>query len=320
MKKTICSILAIVICLSSMCFPISTTAAQPQAVSATENTQDDRILFSKLFFEKKENIDKVTAYFNEEISTGTIPSLNEIDIHRLINNLNLDTNYDETVCIVKNIISIDEYVDEEKINDATTGISLSDPMGGMLSKIPDKGFGIQPLWDKDTVHRNKTTQIAKKYFNSDVADDIGKANRDVDIKYSSGVGAITGSANQYIHFNEYASGSDDSRDYAAAAWFVACELAWNKGQKSNAYMYLGYALHPLQDKESHGQIDRGAKRPQHLIDKNGDNRSKADKETGWEWTNSKRNALKAVSGSRKRYNAAVSVTETYLKKYKSILK
>lgn len=48
MKKTICSILAIVICLSSICFPISTSAAV-QVVSTTENTQGDRILFSKLF-------------------------------------------------------------------------------------------------------------------------------------------------------------------------------------------------------------------------------------------------------------------------------
>lgn len=321
MKKTICLILAMVICLSSVYFPVSVSAAEPKVVSAEVSTQEDRILFSKLFFEKKENIDKVTEYFNDEISNGTIPLLSEIDIYQLIDELNLDTDYDETVCIVKNIISIDEYVEEEKINDATTGISLSDPMGGMLSKFQDEHFGIQPLWDKDTVHKSKTVQIAKKYFNNNnVADAIGNANREVDIKYSSGFGAITGSANQYIHFNEYASGSEDSRDYAAATWFIACELAWNKGQKSDAYKYLGYALHPLQDKESHGQIDRGAKRPQHLIDKNGDNRRKADKETGWEWTNSKRNALKAVPNSTKRYDAAVSVTETYLKQYKNILK
>lgn len=29
-------------------------------------------------------------------------------------------------------------------------------------------------------------------------------------------------------------------------------------------MYLGYALHPLQDKEAHGQIGRGKSTPQHL--------------------------------------------------------
>lgn len=262
------------------------------------------------------------TYFNEEISTGTIPSLNEIDINQLISNLNLDTNYDETVCIVKNIISIDEYVDEEKIKDATTGISLSDPIGGMLSKVPYEKFGIQPLWNKDTVHRDATTNLASKIFNSTtIGTKIGNANREVDIKYSSGKGFVTGSANQYIHFNEYASGSEDSRDYAAASFLIACELAWNKGQKDNAYMYLGYALHPLQDKESHGQIGRGKTRPQHVVSYTaGDNISKADNTTGWEWTNSKRNALKAVSGSKVRYNAAVAVTREYLEQYQSILK
>ena len=233
----------------------------------------------------------------------------------------MQTNYNETVCIIDNLRRIDEYVEEEKINDATTGSSLSDPFGGMLTKDMDAQPGIQPLWNKDTVHKNKTTEIAKKYFSSTVATKIGNYDREVDIKYSSGWGAITGSANQYIHFNQYASGSEDSRDYAATTWFVACSLAWQKGQKENAYMYLGYALHPLQDKESHGQIGRGKSIPQHLVSyTSGDNITHADDETGWEWTNSSRNALKKVSGSRVRYNAAVSVTDKYLKQYAGVLK
>lgn len=320
MKKIICSILAIVICTMNIAFPISANATI-KTTESTANIQEDQILFGKLFFEKKDDIDKITTHFNSEISNGTIPTLSQIDINQLINNLNLNTDYEETVCIVKNIISIDEYVDEEKIKNATTGNSISDPLGGMLSKIPKVSSEIQPFWNKDTVHRDDTTTIAKDYFNSTVATKIGKYNREVDIKYSSGTGAITGSPNQYIHFNEYASGSDDSRDYAAATWFIACELAWNKGQTENAYMYLGYALHPLQDKESHGQIGRGKKTPQHLVSyTSGDNITHADDVTGWEWTNSSRNALKKVSGSKKRYNAAVSVTRTYLSQYKNILK
>lgn len=69
------------------------------------------------------------------------------------------------------------------------------------------------------------------------------------------------------------------------------------------------------------KLDEVKKTPQHLISyTKGDNITHADDETGWEWTNSNRNALKKVSGSRKRYNAAVSVTRTYLSQYKKILK
>lgn len=279
------------------------------------------MLFSKLFFNQKEDIDKITTYFKQEITNGSIPAVSEIDINLLIKDLNLNTNYEETVCIIKNVIDIDEYVEKEKIKDATTGGSLSDPYGGMLSKIPQAESEIQPLWNKDSVHRDKTTKIAEDYFSTSVAKKIGDANREVDIKYSSGKGAVGNLQHQYIHFNQYASGSDDSRDYAAATWFIASELAWDKGQKDNAYMYLGYALHPLQDKEAHGQIGRGEKVPQHIVSYEPfDNIVFADAETGWEWTNSSRNALKYVSGSTKRYDAAVSVTRTYLSQYKNIFR
>ena len=41
-------------------------------------------------------------------------------------------------------------------------------------------------------------------------------------------------------------------------------------------------------------------------------------ETGWEWTNSNRNELKKVPGSRGRYNATASATKTWLAKYSKI--
>lgn len=310
--------MVVLISIASTCFPISANA-EVGGVSATET--NDKVLFSELFFNRQDDVNKVIGYFDSDIANGAIPQTHEIDVNQLIETLGLQTNYNETVCIIDNLRRIDEYVEEEKINDATTGSSLSDPFGGMLTKDMDAQPGIQPLWNKDTVHKNKTTEIAKKYFSSTVATKIGNYNREVDIKYSSGWGAITGSANQYIHFNQYASGSEDSRDYAATTWFVACSLAWQKGQKENAYMYLGYALHPLQDKESHGQIGRGKSIPQHLVSyTSGDNITHADDETGWEWTNSSRNALKKVSGSRVRYNAAVSVTDKYLKQYAGVLK
>lgn len=310
--------MVVLISIASTCFPISANA-EVGGVSATET--NDKVLFSELFFNRQDDVNKVIGYFDSDIANGAIPQTHEIDVNQLIETLGLQTNYNETVCIIDNLRRIDEYVEEEQIQDATTGSSLSDPFGGMLTKDMDAQPGIQPLWNKDTVHKNKTTEIAKKYFSSTVATKIGNYDREVDIKYSSGWGAITGSANQYIHFNQYASGSEDSRDYAATTWFVACSLAWQKGQKENAYMYLGYALHPLQDKESHGQIGRGKSIPQHLVSyTSGDNITHADDETGWEWTNSSRNALKKVSGSRVRYNAAVSVTDKYLKQYAGVLK
>lgn len=317
-NRIISVIMVVLISIASTCFPISANA-EVGGVSATET--NDKVLFSELFFNQQDDVNKVIGYFDSDIANGAIPQTHEIDVNQLIETLGLQTNYNETVCIIDNLRRIDEYVEEEKINDATTGSSLSDPFGGMLTKDMDAQPGIQPLWNKDTVHKNKTTEIAKKYFSSTVATKIGNYDREVDIKYSSGWGAITGSANQYIHFNQYASGSEDSRDYAATTWFVACSLAWQKGQKENAYMYLGYALHPLQDKESHGQIGRGKSIPQHLVSyTSGDNITHADDETGWEWTNSSRNALKKVSGSRVRYNAAVSVTDKYLKQYAGVLK
>lgn len=317
-NRIISVIMVVLISIASTCFPISANA-EVGGVSASET--NDKVLFSELFFNQQDDVNKVIGYFDSDIANGAIPQTHEIDVNQLIETLGLQTNYNETVCIIDNLRRIDEYVEEEKINDATTGSSLSDPFGGMLTKDMDAQPGIQPLWNKDTVHKNKTTEIAKKYFSSTVATKIGNYDREVDIKYSSGWGAITGSANQYIHFNQYASGSEDSRDYAATTWFVACSLAWQKGQKENAYMYLGYALHPLQDKESHGQIGRGKSIPQHLVSyTSGDNITHADDETGWEWTNSSRNALKKVSGSRVRYNAAVSVTDKYLKQYAGVLK
>lgn len=317
-NRSMSMIMVILLLIASTCFPISANA-EVGGVSATET--NDKVLFSELFFNRQDDVNKVIGYFDSDIANGAIPQTHEIDVNQLIETLGLQTNYNETVCIIDNLRRIDEYVEEEQIQDATTGSSLSDPFGGMLTKDMDAQPGIQPLWNKDTVHKNKTTEIAKKYFSSTVATKIGNYDREVDIKYSSGWGAITGSANQYIHFNQYASGSEDSRDYAATTWFVACSLAWQKGQKENAYMYLGYALHPLQDKESHGQIGRGKSVPQHLVSYTpGDNITHADDETGWEWTNSSRNALKKVSGSRVRYNAAVSVTDKYLKQYAGILK
>lgn len=318
-KKAFCSLVAFILCITSLGIPIS-AVANTDDTSVCSVSEENHILFSKLFFDNHEDIEKLTEYFNDDAAMKTdFQSIETLDIDNIISELGLNTNTEETICILKNIFEINEYVEEEKIADATEGFFPLDHIGGLFSEEPTLN-GVQPLWGAG-VHRDDTTSLAKSYFSATVAEKIGKYNREVDIKYSSGWGAITGSANQYIHFNEYASGSDDSRDYAASVWFVACSLAWKNGNKEDAYMYLGYALHPLQDKEAHGQIGRGKSTPQHLVSyTKGDNITHADDKTGWEWTNSSRNALKAVSGSTKRFNAAKSVTIQYLEQYSKILK
>ncbi len=270
---------------------------------------NSQILFGQLFFTKNEDINKITNFISTNHPGYTYEySDDEIDIFDLIDNLQLNTDYQETVCILENITIIIDEIKKDGVLNSINIININND------------YSIQPLWGA-TVHRDKTEAVASKYFSKDIAKKIGAYNREVDIKYSSVIGAVFNKQNQYIHFNQYASGSEDSRDYAASTWFVASNLAWNNNQKENAYMYLGYALHPLQDKESHGQIGRGQDIPRH--DKEyikGDNITHADDETGWEWTDSNKNKLKYVSGSRVRYNAAVSVTDTWLKKYKDILK
>lgn len=318
-KKAFCSLVAFILCITSLGIPVS-AVANTDDTSVCSVSEENHILFSRLFFDNHEDIEKLTEYFNDDAAMKTdFQSIETLDIDNIISELGLNTNTEETICILKNIFEINEYVEEEKIADATEGFFPLDHIGGLFSEEPTIN-GVQPLWGAG-VHRDDTTSLAKSYFSTTVAEKIGKYNREVDIKYSSGWGAITGSANQYIHFNEYASGSDDSRDYAASVWFVACSLAWKNGNKEDAYMYLGYALHPLQDKEAHGQIGRGKSTPQHLVSyTKGDNITHADDKTGWEWTNSSRNALKAVSGSTKRFNAAKSVTIQYLDQYSKILK
>lgn len=321
LSKLTALLLAFALCLSTM-------SAFAGAANEENNENQDYItdtdskkMFAKLFFNYNEDVEKIISYFDSNIlNENEIPNLSDINVNRMIEDLQLNTDYEETVCIIKNIFELDNYVKTEQIKDATTGINLFDNVGGLFSKQFEFGNTIQPLW-KEPVHNTDTVTLAKNYFSDENAKKIGKYNAEVDIKYSSGFGAIINSPNQYIHFNQYASGSEDSRDYAASAWFVASELAWKNGQTENAYKYLGYALHPLQDKEAHGQIGRGKKTPQHVLEYiEGDNIPKADYPTGWEWTNGNRNALKEVPGSRVRYNKAVAVTKEWLSKYSSILK
>lgn len=317
-KNVFCSLVAFILCIANLGIPVS-AVANTGDTSVCSVTEENHIIFSRLFFDNHEDIVKLTEYFCDDVTVkNNFQSIETMDIDNIISELGLNTNIEETICILKNVFEINEYVEEEKISDATKGFFPFDRIGGLFAEEPTLDGGIQPLWGA-AVHRDDTTSLATPYFGATVVEKIGKYNREVDIKYSSGVGAIANQQNQYIHFNQYASGSEDSRDYAASAWFVASELAWKKGQKENAYMYLGYALHPLQDKEAHGQIGRGKAIPSHTYIY-GSNRHHADDTIGWEWTDSNRNELKSVSGSKKRYNAAVSVTKTWLSKYKDILK
>lgn len=299
-------LISILIVLVMLCIPIQAFSATAEAPTDDPNLSDDsQILFSTLFFNNHDDVEKIISYFDSNIEED----YKNLDIENIIQSLQLKTNYNETICIISNYYDIADYVEK---NNHILEICLID--------LTENNNTAELQWGA-SFHRDRTETIAKKYFPAKIAEKIAKSDREVDIKYSSITGSVFNKQNQYIHFNEYATGNEDSRDYAAAAWFVASELAWKNKQPDNAYMYLGYALHPLQDKESHGQIGRGKDRPQHIKEYvKGDNITHADDETGWEWTNSKRNALKYVAGSRVRYNAAVNVTDKWLKEYKNILK
>lgn len=316
-KSTLCLILSVLVCV--ICISGNMTALADNnnidTNSALSDIQSNEILFGNLFFNNHEDVEKLISYYDSNLQN--IDSFSQLEnVNDIIDELQLNTNLEETICIIQNICEINEYVQENKLNDATTSFSPNEI--GILDNINE--FSVQPFWS-GSFHKTKMIELAEEYFPSDVAAKIGKYNRDVDIYYSSGVGAIANRQNQYIHFNQYASGSEDSRDYAASTWFVASELAWKNGKREDAYKYLGYALHPLQDKEAHGQIGRGKPTPQHLKEYvSGDNIKNADAETGWVWRNSSRNSLDYSQGSRTRYNAAVNVTKEWLEKFKNILK
>lgn len=235
-----------------------------------------------------------------------------VDVMDFIDNLELNFTQEELNCVIENVYEIGEYVAEDTSMDVINS-----------EKTPFDKIGepeIEPMWDKDDYHVDVTRVVASNFFDSTVARKIGEYDRQVDIDYSAIDAFFGGKPEIYIHFNGYLTGGNDTRDEAAAKWFVSSELAWKNGNKEEAYKYLGFALHPLQDKEAHGQIGRGLKRPQHAIDLLGQNINKADELYGWEWTDSNRVALKSVPGSVVRYVAATNVTKEYLGKYAKILK
>ena len=314
-KKTIALILAVILSLTCLGGTISAIALDNTTALEIENIameQESDKMFGNLFFTNFDDINKIIDHFDStEACVETLSVVNKIDVKSLIEELDLKTNYEETVCIIANVYEAAEYVESEEACENSAVYAAVN--------ASDDGSIAQPYWSMSN-HKDMTVTVAKKYFSTTVATKLGDYDKEVDTKYSSVTGYIFNTPQQYIHFNEYTDG-DDSRDYVAAMWLVSSSLAWKNGQKEDAYMYLGYALHPLQDKEAHGQIGAGKSRPQHLVSYvSGDNISHADDKTGWEWTDANRNKLKSVSGSTKRYNAAVKATEDILKEYSGILK
>lgn len=61
-------------------------------------------------------------------------SIEALNIYNIISELDLNTDAQETICILKNIIEINDYVEEEKIADATAGFNMFDHIGGLFSE------------------------------------------------------------------------------------------------------------------------------------------------------------------------------------------
>ena len=177
---------------------------------------------------------------------------------------------------------------------------------------------------KKSKHEDIAYDVAKQCgFSSSVAKSIAKNCRALDDVYPSTAYAKNFMLHyeeriwQYYHFNGYKSGNKDTRVEYANSWLNRAINYYKKGKRKDAYKWLGYALHCLQDREAHGQIGRGEVIPEHIFSRKGEkNRTKADTAIGYEWTNSKRNALKYVPFSHKRVNAAKKITRDYLLKFK----
>ena len=85
-------------------------------------TEENHIIFSRLFFDNHEDIVKLTEYFCDDVTVkNNFQSIETMDIDNIISELGLNTNIEETICILKNVFEINEYVEEEKIADATKG-------------------------------------------------------------------------------------------------------------------------------------------------------------------------------------------------------
>lgn len=68
------------------------------------------------------------------IMKNDFQSIEALNIYNIISELDLNTDAQETICILKNIIEINDYVEEEKIADATAGFNMFDHIGGLFSE------------------------------------------------------------------------------------------------------------------------------------------------------------------------------------------
>jgi hypothetical protein len=111
------------------------------------------------------------------------------------------------------------------------------------------------LWRED-VHKDNTTQWAKVLgIQASIADTIGVMDAKIDDMYNP---VHISEENWSWHFNRAMSAVDDSRlkhkdDMVQLAKYE-CDKVRDK--PGTAAVYLGYALHPLQDWVAHGDYNR----------------------------------------------------------------
>ena len=225
--------------------------------------------------------------------------------------------YDPTIC---RFINADMYC-----NTGTKSI-VSINMYACCDNDPMNKNDFDGYWGKSN-HYDWTYSVAKQCgYRANIAKKIAKNCRALDEVYPSTAYAKNFTIHaeemewQYYHFNKYKSGSKDSRIEYANKWLSKAIREYYMGRYDSAYMWLGYALHCLQDIEAHGQIDRGKIIPNHLGNVNGDKRNKADCSSGYEWTDKNKNRLKYVRNSKKRQNAAKSITKKYINNFKAATK
>ena len=104
-KKILCILLTVIMCVMSSGVAFSVSAEENKEIDVANISADSRQLFSKLFFENNDDVEKVIDYFDSHSDIDKITCIDEI-----IENLNLNTNYEETYCIIENLYFIDDYV------------------------------------------------------------------------------------------------------------------------------------------------------------------------------------------------------------------
>ena len=86
-KKIFCSLVAFILCITSLGIPVSAVANTDDA-TVSSVSEENHILFSRLFFDNHDDIEKLTEYFNDDITMkNDFQSIEALNIYNIISEL-----------------------------------------------------------------------------------------------------------------------------------------------------------------------------------------------------------------------------------------